>query len=453
MTNRRVFKVSTSQFETFSNQLGVSLPMVIMALGLVSAATYTIYFFSKSGRQQAAVVRKISYTELERKRISTILADSINCEANFLNKNPGGSTFNAGTIYNNLVTASPVATFATTSNTNKANEYYKLGGAGSVTSGVLKLSDIRTTWNGINSNGGNLVLTYLDSSANNDHLAFSGSKYARIVIPMYFNVVGGQIKNCYAITENTKVSDAIANACITTTPKNVVYYNKTGTILNNCLNNIEFQNAATNTTDCSGMAGTYLSGIDIIDKTSATDTGHSIQIKTDKCKGFTSTNPASVGCAPGGSAYGIAGGVIKCDYAGATKDTPQCTAGQMLVKTGSTSVTCLTVDCSTTGPQHFINAISGSAVTCTTAPTSQCAANQFVKGFDSTGTAICGNMPVMNGSCASGEYGVSVTRNAANYNGTLNCSAYVKTKSCSPSTNTNFVTSFSASGTANCTAY
>ncbi len=431
--------------------------MVIVSLAIVMGLTYYVTDYNQMAKKNAARSKRRSYVELERKRISTLLSYSENCGINFRTFSPGGATWATGQPYSRLKDTSNnifATKIASDAASGKANEYYRSAGAGSSATGVLTLVDIRTTWDGTPGAGGKangaVYITYREAlGTNKDRAAFTGSRGSMIAIPIYFKVSAGAVSECYAITDNAKISEAVGFSCYAGAANSIQYSTSNGTTVDYCSNTVTFQN--TNDTTCS--TNNFLKGFTITAAV-APEAGSKLSVNNTNCAGLVSSTPSDTTCPVGPPvqyAYSLTSGVVSCAVGGESHDGT-CAAGQMLLKTGATSSSCLTVDCSTVSAYHFVNSLSN-GLTCAAAQPSACGANSFPTGFDASGNASCGALPAMStATCAASYYGVSVSRNTGTYSGSLNCAYYNKAKSCPSPGYTTYVTSFS-SGAANCTTY
>ncbi|MFA6237011.1 MAG: hypothetical protein WC635_06755 [Bacteriovorax sp.] len=400
-----------------NNQNGFSIVMVITALALVSAGTVYIMEINKQSAKVSAAARSTSFTELERRRISGVLANSDTCK---LAANFGGQGPVRGAI-NSLVSAD--GTPLVVLNGQYYNKVLTL----------VKISTVQTTAG--SAKGYDLFLDYYDASANKGtRTSYTGKTSTTIRIPMYMKKnVGGNVVDCYALTETNQLDTAITNACspgiINTANSRYVLEQTTEGNVADCSSEITFDNGQGGNNPNSVCGGSkFFRGL-VAGPIAAT--GQALQFTNSLCFNLTGTAAATTGCAAYQGAHQISGGNVTCQYPGITRDTDAgsalCGAGQILFRTGPSTTTCVTVSCAT---DSYVNAIGSGGTTCYSVPVQSCtAAGQYVSGFTAAGNPTCADLPALNGSCAGG-FATSVDRTTTG--GTLVCAAYTVAKSCAP---------------------
>lgn len=432
------------------SQAGFSIVAVLVALAFVGAGTTFIMDLNKRSKVQSALVRKTTFTEIERRRLSAILSDSATCS---LAANLGGQpavrpinslvTLNGGVLiaknvsyYNNMLTVSSIETRVLLNPGALANtpKQYEL---------VINYSES----------------VFSDSTANRS--SYLGKKNTIIRIPMFINKnSSGNVTDCYAITETSDIDTVVNNVCspaTTSTLKHNVLSLTTQESANksiSCLRNMgpgpSFPSTFTASVLLDCPAGTAISGFSLTSATGSIDFPVTLPSTAQNCtalNGFASTS-----CTSPTRAWALNSTTLSCDNPGSSRDlTNVCSTGQILYHSSGTSVSCVTVNCPTAN--EFVQTVTSSGATCYSAPATTCPANQYVMQFNQTGSDVCGILPAFNGSCAASNYGVSITRATATAGGTLNCSAYNKAKSCSPSGVVTFMNGMDATGAATCTTF
>lgn len=428
---------------------GVSIPMVMVALALVAAGTVYIMNINKTNTVNFAKSRSTSFAETERRRISNILSDNSTCKKvqNFGGSNPVRSNITS------LVTSNGT-TFVTTATAGNANRYYNK---------TLTLTNIQTRINPDpdapfpgTAKQYELVLSYTNTAST---LEFAGKKSTIIRIPMYMKVDGSSnVVDCYAMGELNEVDRVITAACSpnkisSSSARSMLYrVSTTDTTATECQNDIVFDN--TTNTDCgTSSAYKFMTGL-MVSSAASPNLGKSLQFSTaGLCGTLSGVAATAISCTGSQIAYAINGGALTCQDPGTgAKDTPACSTGQILYKTGTSSSTCVTVDCSGS-TNNFVSKVLSTGVDCYQIPTSPCPAGQYISGFDSSGTRICKDLPITSGSCAGGTFGTDVTRTDANPGGTLTCTAYSISKSCAGASGTTFAYELGTTGTASCTTW
>lgn len=431
-------------------QSGFSIVMVVVALGIVAAGTNYIISLNKKNQVASSVSRSTSLIEAERRRVSGVLSDNNTCK---LPGNFGGAAPVRANI-SGLVVANGSALIT------KNNMYFN---------GALPLVDISTVQKiPNNSKGYELVLTYRDSTTNNERSAFIGKKQTQIRIPMYMKVEAGVVVDCYTISENKDLDQAITNSCspsstIAVENKNsVLHYTIEGAVAD-CKRNIVFDTNPTSSnpyTTCATNTPDYrfMSGIKIAPVSTAVDAGNSIVFESASlCGNILGVGASSTqACTATQIVHSMTNNALTCNNPGASArdadgGSPLCGAGQLLFWNSTAATTCVTVDC-TSIPNNFLQKISGGVVTCFKVESRTCPAGQYISGFDGSGVPKCEDLPIVSGTCAS-QYGTAVSRDtSAGAGGNLTCSSGVTvTKNCSASPTT-FAYELTPSG-ANCTTY
>lgn len=407
------------------NNNGFSIVIVLASISVVVGLSYYVMGLNRNSKVQSAMVKNTSFVELERRRISAVLSDNETCKtaANF----GGQSAIRVGITSLNTLTNQPLVTVNT--------KYYN---------DTLTLSSIQTRINPDSPFPGTskqyeVVLNYLDSSTGRN--AYIGKKQTLIRIPMFMNVVGGLVSECYAITENNEIDIAIKDSCSPVTPAANInsYVNTANGSAIECQRNVGF--AAGSSTDCP-LTPTRTTALGGFDQNISNGT---VTYNTSRCTGITAACPA------GQTAHAIVDSNIQCDDVGSARDPVTCSPGEMLYHSGGTSTSCVSADC--TVPLEFVQSMNSTSETCYSAPATTCPPNQYVYIFDKNGTDQCKILPAMSGSCAPSNYGDSITRATTTVNGTLNCSAYNKAKSCGSPSPTTYMTGTNASGAASCSAF
>jgi hypothetical protein len=433
--------VCKKRFHLFNTEKGFSIVMALVALALVASGTSYIIGLNKNSKVQSAMVRSTSFTELEKRRISTVLANNDTCKlaVNFGNGSTSPIQGNIAALY-----ATPTVTLIA-----RGGLYYKSDIT--ATGGVLKISNIQTRVDPTTAFPGTskqyeLVIDYSDPTAGRS--TFAGKRSTQIRIPMYMQVVGGFVVDCYAMSGNTDVNNVINASCspqISSTVKNS-NLTITGTTVNDCQHNMTFVTGNTST-DCPQTLTvpsqtTFLNGFDLNSGTGTVD------YPITRCSGF---NGGTGACAANQTAYAMSSSALQCAFTGGIRDPSTCSAGQIIYHSSGTTYSCVTVNC--TNPFEFVQSISSAATTCYAAPSTICGANQYVYQFNASGTDQCAILPTFSGNCAASNYGISITRATTTSGGVLNCSAYNMAKPCSPSNSTTFMTGIGATGTAVCTSF
>lgn len=417
---------------------GVSIVMVVVALAGVSAGTLYIMDLNKNAKTQFAQARSTSYAEMERRRIGAILGEKTTC---ILSNNFGVGTKNV--IQNDLsgLYTSDNATIFLAKNATLYN-------------GALTVSNIRTRVNPSAASMGltgskayELVVTYVPGKSK----TFGTGRGTVVVrVPMYMKVDGSSnVTDCYAMVGNTNVDTAIAASCSPGAAADVKTSFTTATsasTVSDCNHNMNF--ASGTVTDCPTVG------------TNATQTvlrGFSLasNVLSYPSLNCTTAMTGAGSCTTDMGAYNINASAPECSYPGGSRDAGVgiCAAGQILWHTSGTTTACVTVNCVPT--YQFVQTVNAGGTTCFEAPATTCPAGQYVYQFNPDGTDQCRILPVFSGTCAASWFGTSITRATTTSGGTLNCTAYNKTKACSAPSSTNFVTSFNnaSGGTANCTIY
>jgi hypothetical protein len=425
-----------------SNNLGFSVITAIVALAAMTATTAYLMNISKNATLVSASAKATIYIESERSRISTALADNNTCMrvGNFSGQPPvRGSIASLLSANGSTLVAQNAEYFDKTLRVERIQTRLAVA-----TDLGVDPADIGTA------RGYVLQIDYLDTTANNMRSAFTGKKQSIIIIPMYMKVVASDVVECFTLAQNSKVNTAIRDSCspasLASTKNSLL--DLTGSVASDCKHSLTFatsaatgDNTVCNSTPSNSAPSTFtaLSGWDLVATSSAID------VPTTKCKGI-ATSCSTVEQ----SAYTISGSTASCSYAGGARDGA-CGAGQILYHSSGTGTTCTTISCP--GAHSFVRSVAPAGATCFTAPATTCGTNEYVKIFNETGGDVCGILPTMSGNCAAGSYGVSVTRDNATANGTLNCSAYTKTKACATPARYTFATAFGASTTASCTTF
>ncbi len=422
------------------NQQGASLIMAIIALAVITGTSTLVFQSNKEVKVDKVRSRSKSAMEMERNRISSLLADVTICSsaANF-----GGKAAINGDITFNLVTASGQVFLS------KGAQYHNR---------TLRVSNIRTraivtndanyaAYNGT-PKGYVLEVSYDPDVAGNSKILRSNIKGSLIKIPMYMRVNAGNIVECYAISQNDQINIAIKDACspVTATANKNTTLNSgsaNANTINDCEHNATFN--ASNATSCDNVdVGDANDRSWIVGYEDLTTTNGGLNIPLSQCRGL------NTACAANESAFGITNSTANCSFAGGSRDGA-CGAGQIIYHTSGTSTTCVTVNCPTTA--QFVQSVNTGGAVCYAAPTTTCGANQYVKVFNSGGADTCAPLPVMSGNCGGSDYAQSITRATGTLNGTLNCTYYNRTKSCAGANVNTFVSSFGASTTASCTTF
>jgi len=442
-----------------SNNLGFSLITAIIALAGVTATTAYLISLSKNASVVSATAKSTTYLEAERSRISAALSNNNTCilDANF----GGGQPAIRASITSLYTAVPPAAPAAQPLLITQGGEYYnktlridsiQLRAAVASSPGVI--GDINGADVGTDK-GYILQINYLDTSPNNGRSSFIGKKQSVINIPMYMKVVAGNVVECYSLGQNNNIDQAIRATCSPASGASTKVSLKNLNSGNeaDCEHSVIFTDPspAVDTTTCTSTAAsapstsTSLSGWDLTPGTPST-LGAKITIPGTKCSGIDTPTCSTAGQ----SSYSITDNIPACSYAGGIRDGA-CSSGQLLYHNSGTSTTCTTVNCP--AAHSFINTITSAGASCFTAPTTTCGPNQYVKIFNSTGSDVCGILPTMSGTCGVGSFGISITRDNATANGTLNCAAYSKAKAC-PSPNAyTFATALGASSTATCASF
>ncbi len=416
-----------------NNHSGFSLVMAITAMSVVLSGTYYLIEIRKANKSNAVKAKTINAFEAEKKRISTILSDSANCTQNFQGQLTG-YTLNApfSLYYKNSAGVNPFLTSGLQANTK------------------LTLTKLSIVFNPASQNSGMMTLTY-DNSSSGYKTNYTGKNLITMKIPFYQLADGAnKITTCYAITETQKVGDSIEAACTTGDLGAYSNFNKTAGVTNSCSTNftLNASTASNASIDCALAAAPSkaLRSFSVV-ATSGNDTGRTVSIAAANCESF--SNGGTGTCAANNFVYAASNSGVSCAIPGANaaKDTPVCAAGQLMYKTGSNSINCVTPSC--TGV-NFISGFSSAGASCLAANAAPCPAGQYAQTFYANGTVSCQPFPVMSGSCSASWFGISFTRNNLTNNGTLNCSAYTKTKMCGAYQSLSGLT---ASGSPICTPY
>jgi hypothetical protein len=429
-----------------TNNKGISIVMVMVALALVSSGTYFVLQLTKESKVTGSLAKNISLVELEKKRIAAVLADNRTCK---LATNFGGVAFGGSTLSRtSLVTGAGDILAAT------GSSYYDK---------MLTLDRIEVHTAGGTPGPKNyeLILSYLNNTSSSN---YSGKKHAVIVIPMYMEIVGGVITNCYARSDGTEVDEIIRASCSPTSIVSSVanvksVLNLSNTVPVGCTNDITFLDTSIPTnenTTCSGHL--LLMGITMTGATSP-DIGNSIHVLNVNDPTYTTTSycgglqgaVSSSNCAANTYMYKLNSSAATCDQPGDARNVISCSSGDLLWWNSSTSSTCVTVTCSA---GQFVNQITSSGAICYQAPPTTCAAGEYVKEFRTSGSDVCATLPVIGSAntCTGSSFGTSITRATTTTDGVLNCTNYNKAKSCSSPSNTTFAYQLTASG-ANCTQW
>ncbi|MBC7427781.1 MAG: hypothetical protein H7336_04155, partial [Bacteriovorax sp.] len=409
------------------NQSGFSIVMVLVSLSLVVGASYFVMGLNKNSKQQSARAKNTSFTELERRRISAVLADSATC-----GKSVAPINFFGLAAVRGVGSFSTLYTFTGDKLVDVGQTYF---------GGTLRLDSMETRVNPDNpflgtSKNYELVLYYKDIAhtiAGKTYTNFIGKKQTIIRIPMYMNN-SAAITECYAITENTDIDTVVNAACspaTSTSLKNSYINAASGTTIE-CQHNITFDPGPLST-DC--PLSTAFAGFD------QNTTNGQVSFLLTRCTGMSGGGAATT-CTAGQFAYGVSASTIQCAVpVETTRDPTLCTSGYMLYHGVGNATSCVAANC-TGSAYDFVQSISSSSTTCYTAPTSNCpVANTYAYQIDLvTGAATCKILPIISGSCAASWYGTSVTRATTTANGTLNCGAYNKAKICSPNNSVTFMT-------------
>ncbi len=410
------------------NQAGFSLVMALVGLAIVTSGTFYIMELKKEDQRTYALTKNLTYTEQEKKRISTILSDSANCTSAFNSKS-------ANATWNTLSLSTATGNFLNVG-TGANALYYK----------TLQLVQLQTRQ--LSATSGQIILTYKNDSTQHS-MAYVGKSTSSIVIPLYMNISGGNITDCYATTTNAQLPTIISAACGVTPNAptypdtfNYAYMTKdsTGTTVASCVRETMLGASTANGATINCAVGTGITGFNLTTVAGSTG-GQRIEIP--------SCSAPVQACGGTTKMYSYVNSAIGCDNVGAgAHDSGSCSVHQGTWWTSSSTVACASMDCSSGGTYNMIRQIY--PLICYQAPSNSCPAGQYVKIYYSDGTVQCDTMPVISGNCAPG-FATYIARNTGG-SGSFTCTAYTKSKTCASPSITTYVQSFNTSTTANCSA-
>lgn len=453
------------------NQLGMAIVPVMIGFAIVGAGTVMILNLKKSTQKDSAVIRNISVTDMERKRIMTALSDNVTCSqvSNF-GSQVYGTSISKNTLYTRTGSVL-VEKFSVAGKTygGNFNNGLDVGGGGLRVSTIVLKGAIATP---VTPKDYELLITYTNTTGGSGgNLNRTGKTQSSIKIPMYVKIVAGAVTECYARTDTSNDIDlVVTQACSPTTAntnrKSVLNY-KDG-VATECVNQFNFADT-TDPLHIKSLCGTnmIMNGVTlsagVVDGSAVTSAlGNTVNPSpsgaTNYClhlPGTTSNSDCTTVVAGQRQVmHQMTSSTAICKHPGTTgRDAPTCAAGQILWKNGGGTFTCVTVSCLVAN--EFVQSISSTGPVCYKAPATTCGANQYVAEFKSTGSDICKELPVISGSCAPGSFGTSITGATGTAGGTLNCAAYNKAKACPASTNAaaTFAYSFNGTTSANCTQW
>jgi hypothetical protein len=442
-----------------NNQFGFSMVMVLMSFAIIAGITNVIIELSKNNKKENAVARMSAFTEAERRRVSTLLADNQLCRlpANFGNQNPIRAAATLTELRTKIPQGGPPPfgpgpVFLRTTDT-----YYN---------NILRLDSMRTQVraNAVPEKRFELVLEYLNLATEMNH---AGRVRTTIVIPMYMRVVAGNVTDCYALTENDQIQDVVTASCspgaMTTNAiknSNLITGAAAPNIAHECQHNATFAVPATNESDCPSTPGvlgrtTALARFykDPLTGALSFPINMSLIAPGGDCRGITAS-AGTMTCPVGQHIFDINAGILQCAIIGSARDPVTCTPGQLIYKFGGPGTLCLTVNCNAS-PYHFVSSISGGVLTCYRAASTTCALGEYVYQYTLGGGDLCKPLPAISKTCPPSWFGQSVVRGgAALPGGNFNCGFVNKSKLCAPNSPTTFMNSFTPTGTAAvCTRY
>lgn len=427
------------------NNYGFSLPMALVSLAIISSATIYIMNLKKVAKTQSSAARTINVIELEKRRISSALANHTTCYSNFGTFNairPSIAFLKGATVGSELV--------------RQGSSYFnKMLTVTSISTRAIRSSDPNfTTFSGTD-NGFMLVISY--SAPMN--IAYTGVKNTIIEIPMYMKNAAA-VTQCYSLAQNDQVNTAINHSC---SPETILANSGAASTLNHgvvtesdCTHTVSFgglpERACPYVTTAGSSQVELISGFDLL-------TGPPAGVQdfpASKCTGVPTSCTVNALPLQSQFSFGITNSSSTCGYPGGNPRDTTCAAGDILYRTAGGAVTCVTPNCALApfGANYFINSVSPT-LSCYKAQPTSCPANYYVTSIKA-GAVSCLPLPTWNNvDCWAtlNSFGKSTTRNNSTWNGVLNCgSAYSKRKECfgTPATSvkhrTTFAQSFTAAG-------